>query len=187
MTNRKQRRAEEAARRKAGGGGDSALIAKLTERIEKLEQGFNELASAYNENVQTVYQAFSHVDMHTHIIQRVLHDIVSANASGYLGRVLVTEDNLALDLPKYYKEYERLHGSAPEKGKDVSMVAWAHGKTVEEAIEMAKTAIAESEKAEEEVPPPAAEEGEEDYETEHFGGDYGDHHNQVETAAQAGG
>ena len=145
----------------------------LALKVRALEMENQELQKVINDNVDSVRQAFVHVDMHTHVIQRVLHELVQGDFN----------PGDQLNLQRYYEEYQHLYEKAPEETVEHALVAWAHGNSIEAAI---GAALRVRDKAE----APASEKPAESdgYQTEHFGGDYGtDSNEQVEAASQAGG
>lgn len=148
----------------------------LALKVRALEMENQELQKVINDNVDSVRQAFVHVDMHTHVIQRILHELVRGEFN----------PGDQLNLHRYYEEYQWLYEKAPEETVETALVAWAHGESVDSAIGAA-IRVGEQQKLKQEPPAEQTEESD-GYQTEHFGGDYGtDSNKQVETASQAGG
>jgi hypothetical protein len=149
--------------------------AMLALKVRALEIENQELQKVINDNVDSVRQAFVHVDMHTHVIQRVLHQLVQGDFN----------PGDQLNLQSYYEEYQWLYEKSPQETVEHALVAWAHGKSVDSAV---GAALRVRDKQENETPASEQSAESDGYTTEHFGGDYGkDSNEQVEAASQKGG
>ena len=147
----------------------------LALKVRALEMENQELQKVINDNVDSVRQAFVHVDMHTHVIQRVLHHLVQGDFN----------PGDQLDLHRYYEEYQHLYEKSPEETVEHALVAWAHGKSIDAAI---GAALRIRDKQDAEAPASEQPADSDGYTTEHFGGDYGtDSDKQVEATGQTGG
>lgn len=144
--------------------------ATMALRLRVLEEQNKEIQAVINDNRGAVHQAFVHVDMHTQVVQRVLHDIVGG----------AYNPGDVLDLADYYADYKVLYEHLLGEARDIAVSAWAKGSSVDSLLMPAAV-------ADEKIEPPK-DEPDSGYETEHFGGDYGKNTDEpIETSSSQGG
>lgn len=203
--NRRDRRTQESKTRRAVRGiakaaGQTEPTAEekdpafLALQVRALHGTIDNFVKAQEENLRSIQKAFSMVDVHQQILQRLAREVTVAltrirrlQVDGNVdmepsdfGDLKVREDG-TLDMHGYYEDYRNLCTLAGPKYADLAVVIWSQGATIEAAVERAKV---EKDRQVETGKPSE----DPDYEEEFFGGDYGqNHHQQVETSAQADG
>jgi len=166
----------------------------LALQVRSLHSTIENFVKAQDANLQSIQKAFSMVDVHQQILQRLAREVTTAltrvrrlqvdgnvdMALDDFGELKVREDG-TLDMHSYYEDYRNVASLAGPRYADLAVVLWSQGSTVEDAVERAKVEKDRQVASGEPVVDP-------DYEEEFFGGDHGkDHHQQVQASAEANG
>lgn len=150
---------------------ESTSPAFLALKIQSLERTIGNFIKAQDLNTRAIQNAFSMVDMHQQILQRVVRDVARVGAAAIIHR----HADGTLNLPLYYQLYRAVAEDAGPEAAELACILWSQGYTPVEAVERAKLERL-ARKAELGEPQAVASE-ELDYETEYFGGNNAEKHN----------
>jgi hypothetical protein len=158
----------------------------LAMQVRALVGAIKQIEETIVHNTEELRNAFSMVDMHQQVLQRITRDLTLAASMGghdqegnlVLGPLRLRDDK-TLDMRAYYTDWRKaatLATGAP----DLGAILWSHGYTVEEAAERANL---EAERRKAAQAP--SEEPESNYEIEHFGGNLGQNHHEQDAQSSA--
>ena len=136
--------------------------------MRALNETLEDLVKAQDQNTQAIQRAFSMVDVHQQILQRITRELVQLVAmTGSSGTgALKLRGDFSLDMTAYYQEYRDVAKNAGQDAADVACVIWSQGASPEEAVAKAQQEVASRSESDEQPP-------DLNYEVEYFGGNNG--------------
>jgi hypothetical protein len=156
----------------------------LALQVSALRKAVEDQMRVQRQNTSEIQKAFSMVDMHQQVLQRVIRELAFGLKDGSTSHISLHEDG-RLNLEAYYQQWRDVAQKAGPEYAMLAVVVWSHGYTPEQAIEHAKVEV---ERQKQQTHQSSDAPVETDYEVEQFGGTSGqDHHQSVSASAEAVG